>query len=354
MIKSDYIPHGKTYLDTAKDGLLSKIIFEKISKIRKESWEDITTARDLFITKGVNVVRNSAAKFLNCAESEVCLVNSFSVGFNFILPSLTPWKKVLILENDYPSLYMPLGLRDFEIHSVQPDENMSFHAERIILEADDFKPDIIAVSHVQYTTGFKCDIEVLGKYCKANNIIFIVDATQSLGCVPLDMQKLDVDILAASTYKWMCAGHGAGILYVSEKLQEKINFKIGYYEAFLEFGYEWKTKQNLKNLEAGHKDLYAFYRLGFALDDMLNKDMNQVLEHNRSLVLKLRNILHTSGYDVISNYSKEHLAGILVVKENEELMKKLDKNNIIATHRAKSLRFSCHFYNDESDLDQLR
>ncbi len=353
MNKLSYIPEGKTYLDTARDGLLSKENFNKISKIRLDSWQNLTDARDYFLAEGIKKIRNSAARFINCKESEVCLVNSFSAGFNFILPSLAPWKKVLILENDYPSIFIPLGLREFEIHEVKPDENKAFHVDRIISEAETFKPEIIAVSHVQYTTGFKCEIALLGEYCHANNIIFIVDATQSLGCVPIDLTALKIDILAASTYKWMCAGHGAGILYVNEKLQEKISIKVGYYGTFVEFGSAWKSNQNIRNFEAGHKDHDAFYRLGFALEDMIEKDMNSVLEHNRSLILKMKMMFLSADYELISDYSKNNLAGILVVKDHQNLAKRLEDQNIIFTKRTGNMRLSCHFYNNESDLEKL-
>ena len=354
MIKEDFRTAGITYLDTAHDGLFSRKNALKINKIRSESLEYITKVRAEFGSEGLPRTQALLAEYLNCSKHEVCLVNSFSVGFNYLLPSLEVFNKVLLLDNDYPSLWMPLGLRDFELKMVSPDANNRFTAESIIAHAEEFKPEIIALSHVQYTTGFMSDIKSIGEYCSANNIVFIVDATQSFGCVPIDLSKLKIDVLAASTYKWMCAGHGAGFIYVNKKLQSKIKFKLGWYGVAQKFGDQWESNQSLLNLEAGHKDHEAFYRLQFALEDGLQRSTQEVFNHNSDLILKLKEILVAKEYELISNFKDEEYAGILVIKEPEGLYDRLMKNNIIVTQRGGTIRLSCHFYNQQQDLERLK
>ena len=354
MIKEDYRTADITYLDTAHDGLFSRKNALKMNKIRSESLEDITKIRADFDSIGLPKTQSLLAEYLNCSKDEVCLVNSFSVGFNYLLPSLEVFKKVLLLDNDYPSLWMPLGLRDFELKMVSPDANNRFTAASVIAHAKEFKPEIIALSHVQYTTGFMADIKSIGEYCSANSIVFIVDATQSFGCVPIDLSKLKIDVLAASTYKWMCAGHGAGFIYVNKKLQSKIKFKLGWYGVAQKFGEQWESNQSLLNLEAGHKDHDAFYRLQFALEDALQRSTQEVFNHNSGLVLKLKEILVAKGYELISDFKDEEYAGIAVIKEFEGLYDKLMDNGITVTQRSGTIRFSCHFYNDEEDLERLK
>ncbi|MFK7756494.1 MAG: aminotransferase class V-fold PLP-dependent enzyme [Flavobacteriales bacterium] len=353
-LRENYRTEHITYLDTAHDGLFSKSNAEKLHQIRREAHINITKVREEFGAIGLPKTQQLVAHYLTACASEICLVNSFSVGFNFLLPSLEPFKKVLLLDNDYPSLWMPLGLREFTIKTIPSDERNRFTAEHVISEAEKFQPEIIALSHVQYTTGYMADLKTLGDYCHRNDIIFMVDATQSFGCVPINLRELHIDVLAASTYKWMCAGHGAGFLYVNQSLQQKIRFKLGWYEAAQKFGSEWQTKQSLLNLGAGHKDHEAFYRLQFALEDALQRTPEHTLAHNRELILKLKVILQEKGMELISDFEDDEYAGIIVIKEPKGLVKRLRKNNIIVTKRADTARFSCHFYNDEEDLIKLK
>ncbi len=353
MINSDFRTPGITYLNTAHDGLFSRKNAEKLHSIRTEALDNITKVRAEFAAEGAPKTQALLAEFLNCSETELALVNSFSVGFNYLLPSLEVFKKVMVLDNDYPSLWMPMGLRDFDMKVISPDSRNRFSAESIIEHAEEFKPEIIAMSHVQYSSGYLADIKTIGEYCSDNNIIFIVDATQSFGCVPLDLQELKIDVLSASTYKWVCAGHGAGFVYINQELQSKIKFKLGWYGVAHKFGKEWKTNQSIFNLNAGHKDHEAFYRLQFALEDALQRSTEKTFQNNSGLILKLRGILLAKGLELISDFQEDEYAGIIVIKEPGGLFEKLKENNIIATQRGESIRFSCHFYNDSADLKLL-
>jgi len=354
MNKVDFIPQGITYLNTAGDGLMSRENYDKLDLIREEFKSNFAEARMKFLLEDESKIRERAAQFMRCNANEICLTKSFSIGFNYLLPSLHQYKKVLLLENDYPSLWLPLGLRDLDIHYVPQLEDLTFSADRIISKAKECQPEIIALSHVQYSTGYLADIKTIGDYCAANGILFIVDGTQALGCVQVDLSEMKIDVYAASTYKWMCAGHGCGLMYINEKLQRKLHYKTGGFMAWYESGEEWKTKQSLTNLEAGHKDHEAFYRLGLALEDVVAKNLGEVLEQNRTLISQFNLFFKSNGTEVISDYSKQEMAGITVIKGNEELFNRLKQNKIYTTYRNGTIRLSCHFYNDAEDLDSLR
>ncbi len=351
--KRNYISEGITYFNTAADGLLSKSNYEKLDIIRNEFRQNFVENRMNFILRDENEIRRLAARFVNCEPLEMCLTQSFSVGFNYLLPSLTQWKKVLLLENDYPSIWLPLGLREFEISYVKKQEDNIFSADRIISRAEEVKPQMIALSHVQYSTGYLIDIKRIGDYCLQNNIVFIVDGTQALGCIPIDLKSMNVDVYAASTYKWMCAGHGCGLMYINTALQQKIQFKTGGYMAWFTARENWKTQQSLAYLEPGHKDHEAFYRLKLALEDAQERDTSQVLLHNRDHILHLKESLKSKGIQVISDFSREETSGITVIKDPGRLFDRLIENKVYSTFREGNIRLSCHFYNDESDLKKL-
>src|SRR5690606_25751688 len=90
--------------------------------------------------------------------------------------------------------------------------------------------NVLAISHVQWMSGYKLDLADIGRFCADNGIGFIVDATQSLGAINIDLSALPVDVLIASDYKWMNAGFGTGIMYVGR------NFINNYPPAVAGFG----------------------------------------------------------------------------------------------------------------------
>ena len=82
---------------------------------------------------------------------------------------------------------------------------------------------LLSISFVQYLSGYRAPIEAIGEICSRSNCIFVVDAIQGLGAFPLDVRKCNIDALAADGHKWMLGPEGCGILYVSEKLQDRID-----------------------------------------------------------------------------------------------------------------------------------
>lgn len=353
MIKQDFIASNITYLNTAADGLLSKTNYSRLEQIKSNFQANFTKSRNTFLLEDIPNIRNLAADYIKCDREELSLTQSFSVGFNYLFPSLSQWKRVLLLENDYPSLWMPFGYSNSQIEYVPIIDGLTFSADRIIAKAIDFKPEIIALSHVQYATGYLIDIQTIGNFCKENDIIFIVDGTQALGCVPLNLSELNVDVYASSTYKWMCAGHGCGLMYINKSFQDKITFMTGGSASWFKHGKNWKTSQTIQNLEAGHKDHEAFYRLKFALEDMLQKDMEQVLEHNRQLVKLIKKSCIDNNVKLKTDFNHSETAGIVVLENQNGLFQRLLDNEIYTTSRFEMIRISGHFYNDSNDIEKL-
>lgn len=78
------------------------------------------------------------------------------------------------------------------------------------------KPDIIVSSHVQYRTGFRQDINALGRVAHEHGAVYVVNTTQSMGVMPVDVQACQADFLVCSCFKWTLAGYGCGIIYINK------------------------------------------------------------------------------------------------------------------------------------------
>ncbi len=81
---------------------------------------------------------------------------------------------------------------------------------------------LLAVSFVQYLSGFRADLNAIGRICRQHGCFFFVDAIQGLGAFPLDVETAHIDALAADGHKWMLGTEGCGILYVRRDRQDSV------------------------------------------------------------------------------------------------------------------------------------
>ena len=212
-------------------------------------------------------------------------------------------------------------------------------------------------SYVQYRTGFRQDLKELGIFCKENDLIFVVNATQALGIFPVDVKKCNIDFLVFTGLKWATAGYGIGGLYVNKKWLAADNFPFAGWRSVETPGKMDNLALELKNeasvIESGCPHFPNIFALGGALD-MFTKIgaenvANRVLFLNHLLEEKLRNL----GIELIVQKENKHRSGILIAKiQNPKMVvDELFKKNIIVSERGEGMRVSASIFNNEKDID---
>jgi cysteine desulfurase / selenocysteine lyase len=171
--------------------------------------------------------RAAAAALVGAGADEIALASSTSHGINLAargLP-LPAGSTVLISDREFPANvypWMALAERGVRLEMVPaaaggwPDE------PRILERLEGGDIACLAVSSVQFASGYRMDLETLGRTCRERGIFFVVDAIQSLGCLPLDVRRNEIDVLATSGHKWLCGPFGCGFAYVRRELQERL------------------------------------------------------------------------------------------------------------------------------------
>jgi cysteine desulfurase / selenocysteine lyase len=218
---------------------------------------------------------------------------------------------------------------------------------------------ILVTSYVQYKTGYRQNLEELGQFCKENNLIFVVNATQALGIFPVDVKKCNISFLMFTGLKWATAGYGIGGLYIDEKWLKPENFPFAGWRSLKLPGNMDNTSTDYKNeasvIESGCPHFPNIFALGGALQ-LINRIgaenvMNRVLQLNRLLENKLINI----GIEVICQKEDIHRSGILIAKITnlKDVIEKLSQQNIIVSARGEGMRISASFFNNEEDIEKL-
>ncbi len=295
--------------------------------------------------------RSTVGEFFNCKRENVALVPNFSTALNLLLEGLQPKTKVLLLENDYPSVNWSFENRDFDISYVQMDADIE---ERIQETIRANTIEVLALSMVQWLDGFLMDTDFFKELKKSHpNLIIIVDGTQFCGTRTFDFDNSGIDVLGASAYKWLLAGYGNGFMLFSDAVQERFSVRsIGFNAANGDLSKKGSIRF-AKKMEPGHLSCLNFGSLKFSLDFMSNIGMDKISAHNKSLSIKAKQEFAALGLLEQGILKREAHSTIFNIKGDAALFKKLLENDVLCAQRGNGIRLSFHFYNTQDEIDEI-
>ena len=323
-------------------------------------------------------VREKIKKFINAdSQKEIIFTKGTTdslnmIVFGFMNNYLKAGDEVLISKSEHASNILPwmelanrIGIK---IKYIDLSDDFSITEENL-LKAITSKTKVISLAHITNVIGDVRNIEMIGSICKQHNIIFIVDAAQSIGHIKIDVRKSNVDFLAFSAHK-MLGPTGIGVLYGKFDLLDKLipTSYGGGMNAFFESTGEVEYKPLPERLEAGTQNIAGVIGMGAAIDYInkigIDKIHNHELELKRYAVSKLENIPN------LKIYNKNSKSGIIVFNIDkifsQDLAVYLNHYKICVrsgNHCAKILkdeikasntcRASFYLYNTKEEIDKL-
>lgn len=167
-------------------------------------------------------VRGTYAELINAAPSDIAYGLSSSQMYVILTSNLVfePGDNVVIADNSFittPFAFQARHAEGLEVRMAKTKRGY-ISAQDLCACADE-RTRVIAVNHVESSTGYRIDMEYIGKFCREHDIIFAVDAAQSAGVMEIDVQRMNIDFLVATDYKWLCHFRGVGFAYVNEALR---------------------------------------------------------------------------------------------------------------------------------------
>ncbi|MBC6413852.1 MAG: aminotransferase class V-fold PLP-dependent enzyme [Chromatiales bacterium] len=238
--------------------------------------------------------------------------------------------------------------------------------ERALIEATDKHTKLIAVSSIQYATGYRMDLDTLGQYCHNHNILFCVDAIQSLGAAPLDVQSSCIDFLAADAHKWLLAPEGIALFYCRnshisklklnqygwQSLEDCNNYDALYNEADK---MKWQLKADAGRFECGSLNHLGIYALHASLSLLNEVGMQEVYKRVSQNATYIANNLDKNRFALLTPNNENQRGGIIsciaLNSDNKDLFDYMIAQNIFCAYRGGGIRLSPHFYNTIKDLD---
>ena len=338
-----------TYLNTAASGLLPEAVME----FRQDHDLDFFVSGSVLKEKQGEVlteVRESVGNFFGCAPNRVALTPNFSYGFNLLMESMDKKKKVLLLKNDYPSVNWAVESRGFEVCYANIDEQLE---ESIAAVVEKEKPDIFAFSLVQWINGIKIDSEFLKKL-KADHpdLLLFGDGTQYCGTEKFDFEASVLDVLGASTYKWMNAGYGNAFFLFKQSMKNHIEPKSYGFNS-LQGKYKPHEGSLIGRFEPGHQDTLNFGSLKAAIDLIQETGIEEIEKRISDLASEAKSQLMAEDLLEPTVQKRQIHSSIFNVKGDENLYNHLRGNNIICSQRGSGIRISFHYFNTPEDLEVL-
>jgi cysteine desulfurase/selenocysteine lyase len=174
----------------------------------------------------IREARAAAARLIGAEPREICVTKSTTQGLMIVANSLK-WRRGSNLvtlagefaANVYPWLHAA-ELEGLEPRRVAPTAEGRYAIDDILARVDSMT-QLVVVSWVQFSTGFRLDIKRLGQELRDRGVLFCVDGVQGVGAIPIDVRECEIDFLSAGAHKWMLGPEGAGFLYVREGVAER-------------------------------------------------------------------------------------------------------------------------------------
>jgi selenocysteine lyase/cysteine desulfurase len=317
-------------------------------------------------------IRVKLGKIINAAPQQIAIIPSASYGLKSVVNNLpvNNGKYAITVADEFPSGYYTIlnwcRKNDKELKVILPPDSRGERGKKWndkILEAITADTAVVIISSIHWTDGTKFDLQKIGERCKEVDALFVVDGTQSVGALPIDVKSYHIDALVCAGYKWLLASYSIGFVYFSEYFNEGIPLED-----------TWMNKPNASNFARltsyvdGYNAGAARYNAGefsnFILLPMFNTALEQIIawkvnliqDYCSNLIKPLVQVLKEKNFWIEDeNYRTNHLFGFLLPQtlSATHLLERLEERKIFVSTRGDSIRVSIHLYNTERDIEAL-
>jgi cysteine desulfurase / selenocysteine lyase len=364
-----------TWLNAAASSPMATAVHEAIVSNVNETLSQGDIAFPQWIS-AKETLRENVATYLGCLPKELAFTPSTSFGFNVCAAMLKAKgiKRVLTLDGEFPSTTLPFLHHEMELNVVRSRVDGSFHLDDI-KAACDVETKAVAVSLVQFASGFRVDIEGLAQFCKEKKLILCLNGAQALGQMPIDLKKWGASFFAATSHKWFFGGYGVGTLFIaenwlSEKLPQAGWLSVSAQEQFHSFPFAHRepsafgfkangmqSRAEASAIEVGGGVWSSFAGFAAALSIHQRIGTDEILKHNIMLQLALREGLRKRNFIPNTPDDAVSLSGISVVPvvgaPIDSVRRLLRERKIATTARGVGVRIATHIYNSLHDVEAL-
>jgi selenocysteine lyase/cysteine desulfurase len=310
--------------------------------------------------------RALAARLLGARPQQVAFMRNTSDGLSTVANGLN-WRagdNVVTFKREFPSNVYPwLRLREafgVEVRFCEERDGRIDLSELINLI--DERTRLVAISHVQYGSGFRADLERVGRAARRHDALLVVDVIQSMGVVPIEAESELIDVAAGACHKWLLTPEGVGLLYLSERARERIHptlvgwTSVADPEDYANFEQEWKP--GALAWETGTAPTALLHGLEASLRLLDETGIERINTHLNELTDYLCEQLRGRDYEIVSSRRAGEKSQIVCIRHRNgwtpmALYAHLKQRNVVVAPRGDRLRIAPHLYNLPGEIEAL-
>lgn len=350
------------YVDSASVAPVPRRIREASERFNAIVEERLRDAKELaapVYEKG----RILAAKLVGASARNIAYVQNTSHGLSLVALGLDwrPGDNLVVSAQEFPSNYLcwiQLAARGVEIRQVSADDG-TLTADHL-RGAMDSRTRLVAVSHVQFYSGFRVDLAALGELCSAHGALLVVDGTQSVGAIAVDAGAAGVDVLVASAHKWLMGPRGIGFASFSDRALAQIApSMVGWLSVNDPFAFNRKLDflPDARRFEAGTPNGSGMFGLAERLAQIDELGIGWI----ESRILGLHDALCESaaahGLEQVYRFAGRERSGIVLLRkpgtDAAALNAMLSQNGVFASVRNGAVRVATHYFNTADEVERI-
>jgi len=310
--------------------------------------------------------RELIAKLLGARPEQVAFMRNTSDALSTVANGIK-WRagdNIVTFKHEFPSnIYPWLRIRDtFGVEVRMCEEHGGRIAVAELESLIDENTRVVTISQVQYASGFRIDLQRLGRAARKRDALFVVDVIQGLGVVPIDVEAEFVDVAAGAGHKWLMAPEGVGYLYLSDRARERIQptlvgwISVPNPDDHLNFEQGWN--RGTLAWETGTGPASLMYGLKASLELLSGFGVQKTARYLEELTDYLCERLRGKPYEVVSSRASGEKSQIVCIRHLKgvsamTLYHQLSQQNVITAPRGGRLRIAPHFYNTAAEVDQF-
>ena len=307
-------------------------------------------------------VRAQAARLVGSQPENIAFVQNTSFGLSLAANGIT-WRSgdnVVLAEREFPSNFYPWKNLDHlgvELRTVAAPAGHALISD--IATAIDERTRAVTISAVQYSNGHRYDLGQIGELCSSRGVLLVVDGTQSVGALEMDVEAAGIDVLALSSHKWMLGPPGIGFAHLSKRALDQLRVPVVGWLSVREpfaFDYELDLPTTAERFEPGTENLVGILGLGGAIDLFERVGVTQVESRILDLTDYICATFASNGFQPVVPRETATRSGIVILKKDgsstEAIYERLTQAGVKCAVRNGGVRFSPHFYNSFDEVDQ--
>lgn len=326
--------------------------------------------RDHYIQE-LDRFKDLTGEYLNTSPANIAAVKNTTEAFSMIANGY-PFEEgdeVVLYEHEYPANYYPwinlkgkgVKIRKLRNHPYRSESDMvtadlaGFWSWNDLENALNERTRMIVMSHVQFVSGYAADLERLSDLCRERDIDLVIDAAQSLGSLPVDLEKTPVSALAGSGWKWMLGPVGIAPFFSSPAFRDKIALTMVGAETMVQgtdfLNHAWNPHDSARRFEYSTSPVYQVAGFNECVELFLNMDRDELFGKLISLQdVFLGALSHPDIEPVL--WPERHRSGILSLYHPapEKIVDHLNQHRTMVTSRSGYVRVAPHFYNTEEEM----